>query len=145
MSVTGLYNFEVLMTVDGDVNNSNDRAEKFVSNKAFVAPPVDVSFDDLPLEATIFPDLYNIGEVDFQVNAGGTPSTATGPTGDLLGGAGQYVYMEASGQNRGDRGILTTNCIDLGGISAPELVFGYHAFGDGIEYLRAVLFVFLSV
>ena len=135
LSVTGLYNFVVATNLDGDINNANDEATRFISNKAFAYSPVIENFDTYDVFTVIFPDLYNVGDIPFWVNNGGTPSTATGPTADATT-VGNYVYMETSGRDRGEQAILTTNCLDMTTVSNPELVFAYHAFGDGIEYLR---------
>lgn len=74
-------------------------------------------------------------DIDWRVDAGGTPSSGTGPTTDFNPGTnlGQYIYLEASSCfERG--GILESNCIDLNG--NYEFVFAYHMFGDVIGELH---------
>ena len=69
-------------------------------------------------------------DLDWTVDANGTPSNNTGP-----GSASQgsyYVYVEASGNGTGypnKRAILTSPCFDLGGTSAPTFEFDYHMYG----------------
>ncbi|MBE0641177.1 MAG: hypothetical protein IH599_04025, partial [Bacteroidales bacterium] len=66
----------------------------------------------------------------FYVNTGQTPSANTGPSGDHTTGQGMYVFGEASNGYLGDVTTLTSPCIDLSGMTAPELRFWYHMYGS---------------
>ena len=73
----------------------------------------------------------------WQVNAGGTSSSNTGPTVDHTLGTttGIYVYTEASSGSQGDYTTLTSPCLDLSTMTAPGLSFWYHMYGANIDTL----------
>ncbi len=138
LSTPGSYTLTVFATTDDDINNLNDRAQKNVASKTYIYPPLSNNFDEYEEEITQFPELYNIGRIAFQTNAGSTPSSNTGPSQDLSAD-GNYIYMEASGYNEGDQAILTTDCLDFTTVEDPQLVFYYHMYGNGIGYLSVDL------
>ncbi|MFT4972708.1 MAG: hypothetical protein ACI9JY_001913 [Saprospiraceae bacterium] len=135
LSEIDFYNLEVIAAATGDVNNSNDRVKKTISNRPIITLLLEASFENLPLDTTIFSNLYNISDLPFRVNTGGTVSLGTGPANDSSGGMGQYIYMESSDGAVGSQAILRTTCLDLTSFSNPELTFAYHAYGDGIGFL----------
>lgn len=80
--------------------------------------------------------------------AGGTSSVATGPS-NGNGGAGNYIYTEASGVNNGDRAYVTSPLVDLSPLTNPELEVWYHMYGADIDSLTIEVndgsgFVFLT-
>lgn len=115
------------------------------ANDSLLGIPLDFTFGTLPVSddfnsyadaSTIFLDLENVSTtLPWQTNFGGTPSTATGPTGDV-DGSGGYIYTETSPLSGADSAILITQCLDLTGISTPVLQFAYHMFGSSINRLN---------
>jgi|GEM_PF-2598854 len=66
--------------------------------------------------------------MDWTLNSGTTGTANTGPSEDVFLFGGNYIYLEASGQNRGDYANLITDSITLG--SSSDLHFYYHMFGN---------------
>ena len=69
-------------------------------------------------------------DLDWTVDAGGTPSSNTGPSSASDGSS--YIYVEASGNGTGypsKRAILNSPCFDLNGASSATFSFQYHMFG----------------
>ncbi|GAB4255884.1 MAG: hypothetical protein Kow0079_12870 [Vicingaceae bacterium] len=79
-----------------------------------------------------------IDDIDWRVNEGSTPSNNTGPSQDYNPGStiGNYVYTEASGGCNGQEADLVTPCIDLTGVSNPELTYAYHMDGSNMGQLH---------
>ncbi|MEQ8360468.1 MAG: T9SS type A sorting domain-containing protein [Cytophagales bacterium] len=71
-------------------------------------------------------------------NTGTTSSTATGPTGDV-NGPGTYVYPEASSGSVGATSTLTTPPVDVSNLTAPQLDFNYHRFGNGMGDFHVIV------
>ncbi len=138
LSTPQVYQLTVLTSTEGDINNTNDRAQRYVASKSYAYPPVSDNFDNYEVGTTFFQDFYNTGKITFLVNNGTTPSNNTGPSGDLSGN-GNYIYMEASGFDPGDQAALTTNCLDLSGVEDPQLIFYYHMYGSGVGFLSVDL------
>lgn len=70
-------------------------------------------------------------DLDWSVDAGGTPSNNTGPSSAVDGS--NYIYVEASGNGTGypdKSAILTSPCFDLSGVSTANFSFQYHMFGS---------------
>ncbi len=69
-------------------------------------------------------------DLNWTVDANGTPSSGTGP-----GSASQgtyYIFVEVSGNGTGypnKRAILNSPCFDLGGMTNPSFDFDYHMYG----------------
>jgi PKD repeat protein len=76
-------------------------------------------------------------DIDWRIDAGGTPSTNTGPSIDANPGnaSGQYVYLEASGCY-GQSAFLYSPCIDLTDRASINLAFQYHMYGADMGELR---------
>ncbi|WP_109299525.1 M20/M25/M40 family metallo-hydrolase [Aquimarina sp. AU474] len=75
-------------------------------------------------------------DVNWTIDANGTPSNGTGPSSASDGSS--YIYVEASGNGTGypnKRAILTSPCFDLSGVSTPSLAFKYHMEGSAIGTL----------
>nr|WP_321234047.1 immunoglobulin-like domain-containing protein [uncultured Psychroserpens sp.] len=70
-------------------------------------------------------------DLNWTVDANGTPSSGTGPSSAIQGT--YYVYVEASGNNTGyptKQAILNSPCFDLSGQSSASFSFNYHQFGS---------------
>lgn len=69
-------------------------------------------------------------DLNWLVDASGTPSNNTGPSSAAQGT--DYIYVEASGNGTGypdKRAIITSPCFDLSGLTNPVFSFQYHMFG----------------
>ncbi|WP_298541495.1 T9SS type A sorting domain-containing protein [uncultured Aquimarina sp.] len=91
-----------------------------------VVPPYAESF-----EAGIAAWTQDAGDdLDWTVDANGTPSNRTGPSSAVDGS--NYIYVEASGNGIGfpdKQAIITSPCFDLTGASSASFSFQYHMFG----------------
>ena len=70
-------------------------------------------------------------DINWTVDANGTPSSGTGPSSASQGS--YYVYVEASGNNVGypnKRAILNSPCFNLSGLTEASFSFKYHQFGS---------------
>jgi len=70
-------------------------------------------------------------DLNWTVDANGTPSNGTGPSSAIQGT--YYVYVEASGNNTGyptKQAILNSPCFDLSGQTSATFSFNYHQFGS---------------
>ena len=67
-------------------------------------------------------------DIDWTVDANGTPSSNTGPSSASQGS--YYVYVEASSPNYpSKRAILNSPCFNLSALSSPTFNFMYHMYG----------------
>lgn len=69
-------------------------------------------------------------DIDWRLDAGGTPSNGTGPSSAIEGQ--NYIYTEASGNGSGfpnKQAIITSPCIDLTGSINAYISFKYHMYG----------------
>lgn len=69
-------------------------------------------------------------DIDWSVDANGTPSNGTGPASATQGS--YYIYVEASGNGTGypnKRAILTSPCFDLTATTQASFSFSYHMNG----------------
>ncbi|NNM16333.1 MAG: hypothetical protein HKO56_06725, partial [Bacteroidia bacterium] len=77
-------------------------------------------------------------------DAGGTPSSGTGPSVDHSPGtaSGKYLYTEVSGSPvcANKTAMMMSPCIDLNGTSTPELRFWYHMEGTNMGSLHVDVF-----
>ncbi|WP_299332600.1 immunoglobulin-like domain-containing protein [uncultured Psychroserpens sp.] len=70
-------------------------------------------------------------DINWTVDANGTPSNGTGPSSAAQGSF--YVYVEASGNGTGypnKRAILNSPCFNLSGLTEATFSFKYHQFGS---------------
>ncbi|CAL2076908.1 conserved protein of unknown function precursor containing a type A C-terminal secretion signal [Tenacibaculum sp. 190524A02b] len=75
-------------------------------------------------------------DINFTRNSGVTPSNGTGP--NIASKGSYYVYVEASGQEKGypnKIAILNSPCLNFSTLMAPYLSFQYHMYGDSIGEL----------
>ncbi|KZS38094.1 hypothetical protein AWE51_18790 [Aquimarina aggregata] len=69
-------------------------------------------------------------DINWSVDASGTPSNGTGPASATQGS--YYIYVEASGNGTGypnKRAILTSPCFDLSSTTQASFTFSYHMNG----------------
>lgn len=95
-------------------------------------------FDNLTSDTEILPkkwDQTSRDDLNWIVLNGPTPSKVgsdpdkTGPDNDHTSGSGNYIYVEASGDNSPDKQADFTTCkIGLNHLTGPELSFYYHMF-----------------
>ncbi len=72
-------------------------------------------------------------DLNWTRDSGGTPSSGTGPSSGSDGS--WYLYIEASGSGTGYptmNAIITLPCMDVTGLSSPELNFSYHMNGTSM-------------
>lgn len=149
-SVVGNYSLTAWLTFAGDLNAFNDTltvVTSVISGTLEQLPYVE-NFDSYSLcptttncEATVCPigngwmnDANLVADdIDWRLNAGGTPSQNTGPGSDHTLGtnAGQYIYLEASACFVKIAQLLTP-CIDLTTVTGPELSFWTHMNGQSM-------------
>ncbi|MFP4844648.1 immunoglobulin-like domain-containing protein [Winogradskyella sp. PE311] len=70
-------------------------------------------------------------DLNWTVDANGTPSNGTGPSSAIQGNF--YIFVEASGNNTGypnKRAIINSPCFDLSSVSTANFSFNYHQFGS---------------
>lgn len=95
-------------------------------------------FDTLTSETSILPKKWeqlSSDDIDWTVLDGPTPSKVgsdpdkTGPDNDHTSGSGNYIYVEASGDNSPDKKADFTTCkFKINNLTGPELSFFYHMF-----------------
>lgn len=81
-------------------------------------------------------------DIDWRVDAGGTPSSGTGPSQDLVPGTanGKYIYLEASNGCTNREAWLLSPCLPLASTVQPTLRLGYHMYGSSIGELHVDLY-----
>ena len=70
-------------------------------------------------------------DLNWTVDANGTPSSNTGPSSAIQGS--NYIFVEASGNGTGypnKRAIITSPCFDLSSVTEANFIFKYHMFGS---------------
>lgn len=82
-------------------------------------------------------------DIDWRVDAAGTPTASTGPATDHTLGteSGRYFYLESSGYCNARRADLHTPCLTLPAQGAYALAFWYHLYGATQGELHVDLFV----
>ena len=140
MSVYGTYSCVAAVSLTGDGNPLNDSVFVSITNiqPADSFPYVQDFETFIPGAPGTLADNWETSPNSgfrWQVNTGGTTSTLTGPLGDHTTGSGVYMYTEASTGAQGDIATLTTKCLDLSSLTAPELRFWYHMYGQDINKL----------
>jgi hypothetical protein len=77
-------------------------------------------------------------DFDWTFDAGGTPSTGTGPSVDHNPGtsSGTYGYTEATGPSAGDVANIITPQFDVSGLTIPVFSFWYHMYGAAMGTLN---------
>ncbi|WP_044397865.1 T9SS type A sorting domain-containing protein [Lacinutrix sp. Hel_I_90] len=125
-----IWNFFSRFDIDGALDPSPPTGETCSGNVSSF--PYSESF-----EGTIGAwEQATADDLNWTVNAGGTPSTGTGPNSAIDGTS--YIYVEASGNGTGyptKRAILNSPCLDLSSLSTAKLGFQYHMLGATIGTL----------
>jgi len=80
--------------------------------------------------------------IDWRVDFGGTPSANTGPSIDHSPGtlAGNYLYLEASGNCNNQNAFLLSPCIDLSTATNPYFSVWYHMEGSNMGQFHVDVF-----
>jgi hypothetical protein len=151
----GSYVLKIWITLSGDQNFYNDsinHSMTVVSGTTASLPLIEI-FDSMAgCNTTNDCDLTNCpltngwfnaenginDDIDWRVNNGSTPTNNSGPDTDHTtgGGAGKYIYLEAS-TCATNEAVLLSPCIDLtSGIANPMLYFWYHMFGSAMGELH---------
>ena len=102
----------------------------------FITAPYTETFDAATLNSCWTQDQGDDG--DWLVDAGGTPSGGTGPSGDTTtpAGTGNYMFIETSSPVlTGDEFILISPTINTSALTNPELEFFYHMWDDGTQHM----------
>jgi len=146
--MSGTYQLTAYTELPGDINNMNDTATgSFITIQPINIFPHTEDFESFTTGA---PGTFANGWTTdpstgfrWQVQSGTTSSTNTGPAVDHTTGTatGIYVYTEASSGSQGNEAFLTSPCLDLAQMAAPEMRFWYHMYGVDIDKLAVeVLF-----
>ncbi|WP_298497589.1 immunoglobulin-like domain-containing protein, partial [uncultured Algibacter sp.] len=72
----------------------------------------------------------NADDIDWTIDANGTPSSSTGPSSAVQGS--YYIFVEASGNGTGypsKQAIINSPCYDLNLVSQAIFSFNYHMYG----------------
>lgn len=157
--LTGGSMYEIYIFEDcGNGIFSNYSCEPVLVQTLCSPPPVSLveNFDNLPVCGGAFcSQTCSIGSLqwfnasdddqDWLVNTGSTPTTQTGPTGDVSGN-GNYIYLESTTISvfglsvcpAGSEAVLLSNCIniDTKNSDSCHLSFFYHMFGREINSLK---------
>lgn len=146
---SGTQNLVVTGILSGETNTANN--QKTVSlnfNTTALSLPLSQNFDGLSdcstasdCEATVcnmstwITNLANgsVDDIDWRVDANGTPTTDSGPSGDNTSGNGKYAYLESS-TCYGKLAVMETGCINVD--SPSEMTFYYNFNGINIDKLE---------
>lgn len=151
LSVPGLYSIDSWTILPGDSIPQNDSLGIQVSHDtALTAFPVlyDISSESVCSETCGSPcPLSGVwsnssdDDINWTVDAGGTPTPNTGPAVDHTSGnfTGKYLYLVSSGCPNKEA-ILLSPCIDLGGLSNPYFEFASHLYGFNMGTLNVDVF-----
>lgn len=150
LGTAGSYNVASWISFPGDMNSFNDSTfnSLTVTPSITVTLPVTENFESFNTCATTsncglttcnlssgWVNATNNSEddIDWRVDAGGTPSQQTGPSVDHNPGTsnGNYAYLEASGGCEAQSAWLISPCLDLTNSVNPQMDFWYHM--NGIE------------
>ncbi|MDX1905844.1 MAG: S8 family serine peptidase [Bacteroidia bacterium] len=154
LSSAGIYPLKVWAVYPGDTIASNDTL--YSSLEVVPSQTVGVPFlenfesytqcsgeEDCAFSCTLDGDWYNQpngsgDDMDWRVFSGPTATEGTGPELDHQPGtaAGNYLYVEASGSCNNKKAVVVSPCINLAGVTQPELTFWYHMNGSDIGKLR---------
>ncbi|MEY2649517.1 MAG: hypothetical protein RL608_191 [Bacteroidota bacterium] len=144
----GNYSIRVWTELPGDQNPYNDTLSTSV-NVTASGTPVSLPYAENFSSFVSCPTTSNCGvttcsltngwvnatngsedQHDWRTDAGGTPTTGTGPTGGANGGGptDNYLYLEAT-NCLNSTAMVFTPCINLTGSSLPQLSFAAHMLG----------------
>ena len=129
MSAGGTFNITAFVNLGGDADNANDTLMVTVTTSTLVtAFPYMEDFEDGGTLDTMWTQGTDDDGQDWDIDAGGTPSSNTGPDVDHTLGtsAGYYLYTEDSGNDNFPVDVYTP-CFDIDGLANPQLSFWYHS------------------
>jgi len=129
MSAGGTFNITAFVNLGGDADNSNDTLMVTVTTSALVTTfPYMEDFEDGGVLDAMWSQGTDDDNQDWDIDAGGTPSSNTGPSVDHTLGTstGYYLYTEDSGNDNFPIDVYTP-CFDIDGMLNPELSFWYHS------------------
>ncbi len=106
-----------------DVNLSGENTQANVCSDEITSFPYSEGFENTFGAWT----QSSSNDIDWIVDADGTPSSGTGPTSATQGI--HYVYVEASGALT-KHAILNSPCFNLSGLSGANFSFKYHQYGS---------------
>ncbi len=142
LAANGTYNIVAFTRLASDQLNFNDTLRTTVRNSIVNTFPWNEDFENTTsgggFAIGTIPSGWSIDNrgrtgttFSWMAFSGSTSSFATGPTVDHTTGtaAGKYLYTETSYGGTGDTSILYTPCMNLSGLTAPELSFWYHKVG----------------
>jgi hypothetical protein len=113
---------------NGRFDYSAFRGPKAIPSTAVTAFPDTLDFEEY-FGIWYQPDT---DDLDWERDGDGTPTPDSGPSAPYAGSF--YAYIEMSGFNPGDEGLLTT-ILDLSGLANSEIDFAYHMYGGGMGSL----------
>jgi hypothetical protein len=151
----GIYDIKAWFEVSGDENVANNEVEGSCKMKSpqYMDLMAVVDFDDYSTcsfapdceDITCYLDnkYYNMqntlnDDIDWRVLSGITPTQNTGPIGDHTTGtaAGNFLYLEATGDCYEKKAILTTPCVDLSSMTNPGMMFWFNMHGEDMGSLH---------
>ncbi|GAB4422188.1 MAG: hypothetical protein OHK0039_38040 [Bacteroidia bacterium] len=137
LGTPGTYSLTASASATNDGNPLNDTATTSVVHIAPQVLPILDDIDGYVLGSTTFADWRNLADddLDWQANVGPTPTSNTGPLADASGSGG-YLYLEASGTNPGQDGILCLPCVDLTQAVNPVFIYSYYLYGAAVGGLE---------
>ncbi|MCD4697132.1 MAG: T9SS type A sorting domain-containing protein, partial [Bacteroidales bacterium] len=155
ISSTGVYDLKAWIVAPDDENASNDEEEGVCKMKSsqYMNNNTTETFDSFNT-CSFDPDCEDIScyinvkwfnlqnnlndDIDWRLLNGITPTPNTGPTGDHTTGtiAGNFLYLEPSGECYNKKAVLNSPCIDLSGLSNPGLHFWFNLNGDDMASLH---------
>ncbi|NQY29807.1 MAG: T9SS type A sorting domain-containing protein [Flavobacteriaceae bacterium] len=152
-TATGTYT--IALTVTNATNNDTETKPSYITvsagaiattfNDDFEAETVCGATSDCGTTTCVLSGSWNNltngtdDEIDWRVDIGGTPSTATGPSVDYNpgSGSGKYIYTEGS-SCFGSTAILESNCLSLD--VDYDFEFAYHMYGSSVGSLHVDIF-----
>ena len=130
LSTPGTYTIGVTSSTSGDNNAANDFVSKTVEHLIPITSfPYVQDFENGGNLPAGWMQETTDGTQDWLIDADGTPTGNTGPSGDHtpgLNGDGFYAYVEDSNGNN-DSVTLVTPCFDVSGLNGVRFSFWYHS------------------
>lgn len=140
-------NFNVLVTSVGDPTTTKTVTADVTAFATCVnAFPLNENFDAFTAPLTLTPQGWENAtddQMDWTVDANGTSSANTGPSGDHTTGTGNYLYTETSGFTNLTAHLLSP-CLDLSFLTVPQVRFWYHMYGATMGSLHIDVFDFAT-
>ncbi len=127
-----IWDFFSRFDIDGEIDGSTTPPDDETCSTTISSFPYNESF-----ESTLGQwEQSSLDDLNWTINAGGTPSTGTGPSGAIDGNT--YVYLEVSGNGTGypdKTGVLNSPCFNFSNVASPQLQFNYHMVGNAVGNL----------